>query len=860
VIPSTSAAPPVFPVPTAGGSSSAAALLAAARDRLVTAARAGRGGRAAQARYAAEFDDLVRVLAADAAASAAGASRVVVCALGGYGRRALCLHSDIDLVVVFGGAIGAAEERYVNALLQPLWDLGLTVGHHIRERSELDTADDGNPEFLLALCDLRLIAGDAALFDDVWAATERERRSAAPRRIEALLALGRERHTRFNDTLYHLEPDVKEAPGGLRDVNAIRLVRTLAREGSGGGWPDVSRVDEAEDFLLRVRVLLHELGGRDANILTHDYQEQVADALRSPGDDTHTRVEALMEEYYGHARTIAAALRATIAAGRPVASTPAVRPIGPDLAMSAEGVEFREPDVAASRPALWLDAFRVAVEHGRPLGDAALTVIAENVHRYPSSYFLDSDAGRQQVRALLYPAPGLAARLGEMIECGLLIAIFPEFGKIHGKVVRDFYHKYTVDEHTRLAVRSLESLWQPATASRARFGSILNELRAPEWLTLALLYHDVGKWQDGEHVEESLRLAKPMLARLGLAGEARHSIEFLIGHHLDMARVAFRTDVEDPDTVAKFAGSIASDEHLKLLCLMTLADVEAVGPGTLTPWKEDLLWRLYVDAYTHLTLSYADDLIQKDQAGREAALAQRPADIAEGELIRFLDGLPRRYLAVFDLDTIYGHVRLARGLGVGDVHTTLQKHDDVWELTVAALDQPYLFSDIAGVLAAFGMDIHRGQALTTPDGTALDVFQFTDAEHFLRQNAEAVGEINQVLDGVVAGAFDVSRLLGGRLRGAARRKRPVESRVLVSNEHSQKYTVVEIVAADAPGLLYRISRAMSDAGCEVDLVLISTEGNRAIDVVHITKDGRKLTEPERRGVADRLKRALQGES
>jgi [protein-PII] uridylyltransferase len=327
-----------------------------------------------------------------------------------------------------------------------------------------------------------------------------------------------------------------------------------------------------------------------------------------------------------------------------------------------------------------------------------------------------------------------------------------------------------------------------------------------------------------------------------------------------MARVAFRTDVEDPDTVAKFAGSIASDEHLKLLCLMTLADVEAVGPGTLTPWKEDLLWRLYVDAYTHLTLSYADDLIQKDQAGREAALAQRPADIAEGELIRFLDGLPRRYLAVFDLDTIYGHVRLARGLGVGDVHTTLQKHDDVWELTVAALDQPYLFSDIAGVLAAFGMDIHRGQALTTPDGTALDVFQFTDAEHFLRQNAEAVGEINQVLDGVVAGAFDVSRLLGGRLRGAARRKRPVESRVLVSNEHSQKYTVVEIVAADAPGLLYRISRAMSDAGCEVDLVLISTEGNRAIDVVHITKDGRKLTEPERRGVADRLKRALQGES
>jgi [protein-PII] uridylyltransferase len=272
------------------------------------------------------------------------------------------------------------------------------------------------------------------------------------------------------------------------------------------------------------------------------------------------------------------------------------------------------------------------------------------------------------------------------------------------------------------------------------------------------------------------------------------------------------------------------------------------------------LWRLYVDAYNHLTLGYADDLIQRDQAGRAAVMAERPGDISELELARFLKGLPRRDLSVFGLSTIYRHVRLARGLRADDIHTSLEKRDNIWELTVTALDRPYLFSNIAGVLSYFGMDIHRGQAMTTPDGLVLDVFEFSDEESFLRQNTGAMEEIGRVLRSVASGKTDVAPLLRGRQRGADLRRptrRTVGPVVRLDNEHSQRYTVLEIIADDAPGLLYRISRTISDQGCGVDLVLISTEGHKAIDVLHVTKAGRKLEEADRIALSEAMERTLE---
>ena len=297
-----------------------------------------------------------------------------------------------------------------------------------------------------------------------------------------------------------------------------------------------------------------------------------------------------------------------------------------------------------------------------------------------------------------------------------------------------------------------------------------------------------------------------------------------------------------------------------MLCLLTLADIEAVSPETLTPWKEELIWRLYVDTYNHLTQRYGDELIERNQAGLIELLAGRPEDLPEAEITRFVEGLPQRYLQLFPREAIYRHVRLARDIGPDEVHLSLERADSVWTLAVVTLDKPFLFSNICGVLSSFGMNILRGHALTNPNGLVLDVFQFTDDERFLELNPDAGAQVLHVLQEVVvrprgrhraAARPRAERAAVAGTRGSRRSSAPTTRR-------PERYTILDIVAGNALGLLYRISRVISQHGCDVDLVLISTEGERAIDVFHITKAGAKLTEAEQRALTSDLQGTLEG--
>ncbi len=841
----------------AGPRQQLAAKLEAAREEYAADAIEGRGGRAVQARLAARLDGLV----GDIVALGRHETMVpfAVCALGGYGRRTLCLHSDVDLLVLFDGTIARPEERFVNALLHPLWDLRLTVGHHVRELRELDRLDVDNPEFLLALRDARLIAGDERLFGGLQARLREAGPEPARQLLASLLSLVRERHARFNDTFYQLEPDIKNAPGGLRDLGAVRTIRAMAPPPiAGSDTIVVEKLEEAEDFLLRIRSVLHLAAGRDVNLLTHELQERVAETLGYSGAEARHRVEALMSEYFAHARAVFKAVESLRATIERAGDRRLPRQAGRHLEIATDGIRFSDPARAACQPALWIEAFRVALANGCAVSEQARSCIQGSAGHYTADDFTATEGERRQIRSLMRPRNGLYARLSEMHDCGLLERIFPEFARIHSRVIRDFYHKYTVDEHTLLTIRGLETLSRPTTPSRERFTAILQEVHAPELLTLALLYHDVGKWREHDHAAESAVMAQATMDRLQLPDEERQVIDFLIRNHLQMSRVAFRRDSEDPEVVAEFAQLVGSEELLKMLCIMTLVDIEAVSPDTLTPWKEDLLWRLYVDTYNRLTLGYADELIQKDQGALAVLIAGRPEDVAEEELTRFVNGLPRRYLALFDLGAIYRHVRLARDIHPDQVHATIEQHGDIWELSVVTLDKPYLFASISGVLSYFGMDIHRGQAMTTPDGLVLDVFEFTDDGGFLRQNPGATSEILSLLQAVVARTADVRTMLRGRERSVVyRRPRRVAPVVHVDNDHSRKFTVVEIIADDRPGLLYRISRAISGHGCDVDLALISTEGRKAIDVLHVSRGGGKLSDAAQAQLKRELEHVLE---
>jgi [protein-PII] uridylyltransferase len=355
-------------------------------------------------------------------------------------------------------------------------------------------------------------------------------------------------------------------------------------------------------------------------------------------------------------------------------------------------------------------------------------------------------------------------------------------------------------------------------------------------------------------------MAHQVLARLDMPPDACDVVDFLIRHHLRMSRAAFHRDTEDPEIVKQFASLVGIEERLKMLCLMTLVDIEAVGPDTLTPWKEELLWRLYVDTYNRLTLGYGDELIDRHQADLSDLLARRPDDITASEIERFLEGFPRRYLQLASPRAIYGHVRLSRNIAPEEVHISLERKGPVWELAVVTLDKPYLFSNICGVLSSFGMDILRGHAMTSPAHLVLDIVQFTDDERFLELNPDGRDKFCQVLDDVVAGRSDVRQRLRRRERSLFYRRTAQRRPAIVhcDNQASSRYTVLEINADDSHGLLYRISRVISQAGHDVHLVLISTEGHRAVDVFHITQAGAKLSEAAQRQLAADLQRMLEG--
>ncbi|HEV7838729.1 MAG TPA: hypothetical protein VGO75_11735, partial [Gemmatimonadaceae bacterium] len=338
-------------------------MLAAARDEYAVGTRSGVSARHVLTRYAHRMDALVRAIAETARRETR--VPVVVCALGGYGRRALCLHSDIDLLIVFDGQIARPEERFVNALLHPLWDLKLTIGQHVRELPDFDKPDTGNPEFLLALLDARFLAGDERLCSTLTERLQGVQRETAAPVVQALLALVDDRHARFNNTFYQLEPDIKNAPGGLRDVAATRFLRVLAPhafadaedEGVAAsdrqGMADAdARLSEAENFLLRIRSVLHLESGRDANLLNHELQEKIAEAFGYQGEQPQQHVEGLMGEYFQRARAISRSLDWARRKVQAPAEKAPPKPVGRHLVMASDGIRFTDGARAASQPAL----------------------------------------------------------------------------------------------------------------------------------------------------------------------------------------------------------------------------------------------------------------------------------------------------------------------------------------------------------------------------------------------------------------------------------------------------------------------------------------------------------------------------
>ena len=810
-----------------------------AQAELIRRTRMAGAGLTALGEYSDQIDELLGLIYKKAQQTTEAPHAVI--AVGGYGRRQMLLHSDVDVLIVFDQPVGPSEETFLKSMLHPLWDLRLEVGHHVRELATLEAVESENPEYLVSLLDARFLAGNTTVFNDfsksclasntVWRTGTRE----------ALCELIRIRHSQFANTLYHLEPDIKNVPGGLRDISASRMLQALADSHPRLAL-EVGRLAEAEDFMLRIRSILHLERGRNFNLLSHELQDIVASAFNLGNSAPRRIVETLMSTYFHHARIVSRSLAESTKALTPLSDNKPV-PVGKQLVKQCEEVSFIDVTHASLRPDTWLTTFEVALNEGCGVSAEVLTCIERHGDRYSPERFFPTEEERDCLLRILKPKPGLYARLSEMHDSGLLGRMFPEFQKVYCCVIRDYYHKFTVDEHTLRTIKNLESLCNPKRDDRRRFSNLLDELPAPELLVVALLFHDVGKWTNRNHCEEGVRMALGALRRIRLPERDIATVSFLIRHHLQMSTAAFRRDAEDPDVVQRLATLVGTEDRLKLLCLLTLVDIEAVGPEVMTPWKEELLWRLYVDTYNKLTLGYGDEVIDPTGTSLSELQEERPNDIDHTELDLFLDGLPHRYLRLVDTAGIYEHIRLSRNLDSSDVHCALEATDSIWELTVVSVDQPKLYAKICGALSYFGMDILRGQAMSNKHGVALDIFQFTDAESFFRLNPGGQKEFVHRLKDVVAGREDIDATLKPKEQGFSGRTPSGRVRVVVhvDNEYSDRFSILEIISQNSWGLLYRISRVISQHQCDIELVLASTEGSRAVDVFHLTKNGSKLS-------------------
>jgi len=814
-------------------------------------------------------------------------------ALGGYGRRELFPHSDIDLLFLSeDGSVQSTYRDAIATLLRMLWDLRLRVGNSTHTLAECGRLYRDNLEFNVSLLDLRYLAGDYDLFTRLRSTVvphlvARDRQDL----VRNLVELTGQRHAKYGNTIFHLEPNVKDTPGCLRDFHVCRwLARIEELERTGGWtppeqlWPERERpvAEQAFGFLADARCFLHYHYGRDDNQLSYDAQTQAAARGVGVMAGEGPSPAEWMRTYFRQARVIDQLTAQLIDESVPAHSGLYAlyrdwrsRLSNADFSVVRGRVFARHPTAFANDPLLLLRLFEMVARHGLPLGRETEKLVESELERAHREVLSPAQLWQHFRRILIQPYAAEALRI--MHRLGLLVRLFPEFQAIDSLVIRDFYHRYTVDEHSFLTLENLHRLLRERSkvaeslppglaalqAGRKKFAEILSEIEQPELLYLTLLFHDVGKGipEMEDHIQGSLQALISIRKRLELREEDWGTVQFLIASHLEMSSASQRRDVFDPETVRDFAKVVGTTERLKMLCLLTYADICAVNPEAMTPWKAELLWQLYAATTNYLARSVDDERLRIAAAPSgemEQILTALDASANQEDVHLFLDGFPRRYTATHTPAQIAAHFELASRLASEPIAVELQARNDHFELTVVTADRPYLFASITGTLAAWGMSIVKADAFANAKSKILDTFNFIDLHHTLELNPSERDRFKQTLIDVLKGTLELEKLLSGRTRAEAVSPPKIEVMPSVrfdglSSSHS---TLLELIARDRPGLLYDISTALASHGCNIEVALIDTEGQRAIDVFYLTCRGAKLDASTQENLGEVLRRLL----
>ncbi|HEV8640217.1 MAG TPA: [protein-PII] uridylyltransferase [Methylomirabilota bacterium] len=817
---------------------------------------------------------LTRLIVLDATEAGLAPAPFVIVALGGYGRGELHPSSDIDLMVIHDGELRPYVQRVTQELLYTLWDLGLQIGHSLRSLEDCVAMARTDLPSRTSMQEARFLAGDRRLFARFRRVlNENVYRRDFEQFLEAMLSERDQRYRKHGASPYIGEPNVKESAGGLRDMHTAmwlsaakfgaRTLREL-REKALITEREQALTDGALTFLWRARNELHFLSGHRNDVLTRDLQPQIAKNLGYRDDDESLGVERFMRDYYLHARVIHRVAQRLIARCQETLSQRHQAARRDRQQALADGLVFidgrlylarHSAEVFAEDPTRLLKVFWHAHRLGCELSpeleraiEASLELVDDTGRRSPVARDLFLDICRAWGR--------VALTLSEMHELGLLGRYLPEFGALTCLVQYDVYHKFSADRHSLLAVEHLEALAPGQSAESEGAAQVFTEVEKPELLMLGMLLHDIGKAKGHGHVAKGIPLIRELTARMGLSSADAAAVEFLVAHHLTMSHIAQRRDIDDPKTVADFAAATGDPQRLRMLYLLTWADMRAVGPGVLTPWQAVILHELYARTLVRLTGGRVERPNRAQLAERLYAAVKD--EVSLQAVKAHLAMMSDRYLATTTVQRMAEHVRMVQGLDAAPVVTELFHHPDLGssDLVVVTRDLPGLFALIAGTLAAHGVNIISAQISTRADGIALDTFQVNDpAGEAILLPAHWARTLD-ALRAVIAGEQSVDALLERR-RAARRPARDPETppKISLDNGLSDAFTVVEVKCPDRIGLLYLITRTLSALGLDIASARIATEIDQAFDTfyVHDGKGG-KIEAP---AAMERLREALE---
>lgn len=868
--------------------------MAAARDAAGRAVAQGTSGEEVTQALTAAVEAAIRQVLTHhfAKASVGESSGIAVLATGSFGRRELAPYSDLDLLFLCEKNPDAHVEALAHSILVPLWDAKVDAGHAVRSVADGLGLPDRDLAAATALLDARFLVGDKALAADFIERYEAKVTRTTPDSLVARLREEQEsRHSRFGDTIFMLEPDIKSGPGGIRDLCVgrwaakarFRFANPARLEALGEmSSRQAEALSSAIHFMLRLRTALHLAAGRRQDQLRFDLQERIAPIFHPEFkiEDDENRpavtpaVESLMHDFQTHARTISRATerlmqRACVRRGerakeRPVTLRSGAKP-DPSFVLAKGKLEVKDSLIFDKQPSEMIRLFSLAQKLGVSVGLSTMDHLSECAASHGEALRADPASAKHFLDILIdVEDSGTPSRLEQMQDLGLLSALMPEWLPVSGRVQHDIYHVYTVDQHSLYAVATLKAIARgELVKDYPEVCAVYPEISRPRTLFLGLLLHDVGKPLGAGHAEKGALIAERIARQLRMSEDDIHLVEFLVREHLEMGHNSQRRDLQDPSLLDSFARVCETEEKLRQLFVLTFCDLTSTGPKTMTRWKYELLYELY-----HRTLKYmhrGPDLLAAERAElveerqRQAAdfLRKDPGNTIDPE--RAFAGLPDRYFAEQEAEEIAAHMRLLQGCKQPcALAVTHSERGTFSELVLVAEDVPGLLAKVAGVLFANRIDILDAAIYSREPtsnarkyGEALDIFRIRKEPDGAVTEENRIESIRRDMEAVLSGRATVESLLAKRTKTSplyqrAKPKVP-PTQVKVDNDASRTFTIVEIFTEDKPGVLYSITRTLSAQGLDIHRSRVGVAADQVADIFYVRDEvtGDKIEDDER---------------